>query len=86
MRPCARALAPDPGAEAIRVREAGLAYRFGRCRTKRSSRAGLPGCTHLGREANHAKTFAFHACTNHGQTGSSEYVSVRVGRNEWVRA
>ena len=55
MRPCARALAPDPGAEAIRVREAGLAYRFGRCRTKRSSMAGLPGCTHLGREAPRAK-------------------------------
>ena len=86
MRPCARALAPDPGAEAIRVGEAGLAYRFGRCRTKRSSRTGLPGCSHLGPSGRARGSHAFHSCTNHGQRYSSEYVSVRVGRNEWVRA
>ena len=86
MRPCARVLRPVQRPAAHRVSEVCSAYRFGRRAKTKSSRRGLSGCTHLGREARARGSHPFHSCTNHGQRYSSEYVSVGVGCNEWVRA
>ena len=86
MRPYTRVLRPVQRPAAHRVRKACSAYRFGHSATTKSLRRGLPGCTHLGREPRARGSHPFHSCTNHGQRYSSEYVSLRVGCNEWVRA
>ena len=55
-------------------------------RPRISSRRGRIGCTHLVRSARARSITSLYTCTDGRQTGSSKYVSAKVGCYEQVRA